>query len=415
MGFLFFRIIAPLLLLTIQYVLLRRTLRWLKEQYPSSAWMKTTAISMFAVFNLAFLAVALFRPRITDFPDWFLYAGVYPFYTWHTATFIMGVVLLLATIVRSPFRLGSWVARKTPVTRPYVERVRSSASYQQFDVARRQFLRLGMYGLTGVAFGGTAFGLTIGKRRLDITEATFAIPNLAPELNGFTIALASDIHSSVFMTQQMMETCVQTLNSLQADLIAVTGDFVNSLTEEVYPFAEAFSGLNAPHGVYGVMGNHDFFAPNPDVVAKEIDDCGLRLLRDDKVVIEKNGGKFYLVGIDDAGRPERAAARMDAAIANAHLPIPRILLCHRPYFLQQAAERNIDLTLSGHTHGGQIVLGRFSRIVLAPAAIASGYVWGKYALGNSQMYVSRGVGTVGPPIRINCPPEITRIRLVRAA
>jgi uncharacterized protein len=93
------------------------------------------------------------------------------------------------------------------------------------------------------------------------------------------------------------------------------------------------------------------------------------------------------------------------------LAIPRILLCHRPYYLKTASEKNIDLVLSGHTHGGQVVFGRFGDVVIAPSRLASRYVAGKYRMGNTHMYVSRGIGTVGLPIRINCPPEITMITL----
>jgi len=187
---------------------------------------------------------------------------------------------------------------------------------------------------------------------------------------------------------------------------------VNSQVSEVYPFAESFSNLRASHGVYGVMGNHDFYNHDPELVAREVDECGITLLRDDKTIVEKDGGQFYLIGVDDVGRANNAMVRMDEAIGYAPLKIPRILLCHRPYYLPQAAARKIDLVLSGHTHGGQVVLGRFGDVVLAPASLASHYIAGKYSFGTTNMYVSRGVGTVGLPIRLNCPPEITKITLV---
>jgi len=95
--------------------------------------------------------------------------------------------------------------------------------------------------------------------------------------------------------------------------------------------------------------------------------------------------------------------------------MPRVLLSHRPYFIGEAGAAGVDLVLSGHTHGGQIVLGRIGDVTLTPAALASPYIWGKYRLGGTQMYVSRGIGTVGLPMRINCPPEITKITLRPAA
>jgi hypothetical protein len=271
-----------------------------------------------------------------------------------------------------------------------------------------------MYGLTALSFGGSTYGLLVEKKSCEITTAEFAIPDLPPQLSGFTIALISDIHSSVFMGRSEMDRYVDVVNSLGADMIAVPGDFVNSLNEEVYPFAESFSGLRAPYGIYGVMGNHDFFALDPELVAREVDGCGVRLLRNEKVIIEKNGGQMCLLGIDDTGRPQRASERIETALGHTPPGIPKILLCHRPYFLQQAAEKSIHLVLSGHTHGGQLVFGQLGDTVLAPASLASRYIWGKYRINGTHMYVSRGIGTVGIPIRVNCPPEVTKITLTRA-
>ena len=211
-----------------------------------------------------------------------------------------------------------------------------------------------------------------------------------------------------------MDMYCKAMMSLGTDIIVIPGDFVNSQTEEVYPFAESFSALHAPGGVYGVMGNHDFYAPDPERVAREVDGCGVKLLRNDNMIIAKNGAHLALIGIDDVGRADRAVAHMQSAARGVPDVLPRILLCHRPYYLEQASSLGMDLVLSGHTHGGQIVLGHIGAVTLTPASLASPYVWGHYSRGNTQMYVSRGIGTVGLPIRINCPPEITRITLRRA-
>jgi predicted MPP superfamily phosphohydrolase len=194
-------------------------------------------------------------------------------------------------------------------------------------------------------------------------------------------------------------------------MIAVPGDFVNANVREIAPFGEAFSALRAPSGVFGVLGNHDFYTGSPDIVAREVTSCGIRVLRNESIEIRKNGARISVLGVDDIGRYATAPMLMDKTIASAPPGVVRILLCHRPYFIQEAAERNIGLILSGHTHGGQIVFARIGNAVIAPARIASPYIWGKYRLNDTHMYVSRGVGTVALPIRINCPPEITLITL----
>ena len=406
-----FRIVIPALLLAIQYMLYRKARRWISTSFPGRKWAVLTLTLLFLLFNAMIVAAAIVQPSLLQLPQWALLVFVYPFFIWHGAVFFVGLVLLLLFLVKLPFRIGMFFARRIHPVRERIESIQESRPFRQFDASRRVFLRRSMEGLTALSFAGNAYGLAIGRNCYDINKAEFVIPNLDPALDGFSIALVSDIHSSAFMTRQQMDECVREVNALRADLIVVPGDFVNSMVDEVYPFAESFANLKAPLGVYGVMGNHDFYTRDPELVAKEVDGCGVRLLRDDKTIIEKNGAKLYLVGVDDVGRSWTGNVRLDQAIGSAPLPIPRILLCHRPYYLEEAATRKIDLVLSGHTHGGQIVFAQFGGMTLAPAALASRYIWGPYRVDQTQMYVSRGIGTVGIPVRLNCPPEITRIVL----
>lgn len=408
-----FRILIPLIVVGIQFILFRKTERWLKSKAPNSRSLRLLERGLFLVMNVGFIYAFLDRPAHQSVVPWWIQFGMYLFYFWHSACFFIGVFLLISNIVKSPFKLGLWIAAKIAPTREKLLHLRSKNSFQAFDSSRRTFMRRGMYGLSAVSFGGTAYGMFLEKNECDITSAEFVLPNLPGALDGFTIALASDIHSSIFMSKPEMDNYARLVNSMNADLIVVPGDFVTSDYHEVYPFVEAFHVLRAPLGVYGVLGNHDFYA-GADKVAKEVDSCGIKMLRNDKVMIEKNGARFYLAGVDDVGFSNRAPIKLDEAIGQTALQIPKILLCHRPYYLEEAADRNIDLVLSGHTHGGQIVLGKFGDVVIAPSSLVSKYVWGKYRERNTHMYVSRGIGTVGLPVRINCPPEITKITLKRA-
>lgn len=409
----FFRVILPSVIIGLQLLVYFRTIRWLKRLYPHRSWLRHVVRGLFIVFGGAALIIFIFRPRIDDVSGLFRFAAIYPYFLWHSATLFLALLILVSLIVKLPFKSAFWVTKKFSRPGKKIEQMQQSPSFQQFDASRRIFLQRSMYGLTALSFGGSAYGLLVGKNSYEVTEAEYAIANLPPQFDGFTVGLITDVHSSLYMTKEEMDEYVRAVNSLGVDLIVVDGDFVNSAIREVYPFAESFSELKAPYGAYGVMGNHDFYNENPDLVAKVVDDCGVRLLRNDKAIIEKNGGKLYLIGVDDVGRAHSSQIKLAESIGHAPLDIPRILMCHRPYYLEEAASHDIDLVLSGHTHGGQIVLGRLGDVVIAPASIASKYVWGNYELGNTKMYVSRGIGTVGLPIRINCPPEITRIRLVR--
>lgn len=414
-GSVLFRIVIPALLLGIQVFLYWKSARWVRDRHHGKRGMLPLLRTVFLLFNAAAIVAAFTRPHLSDFPQWFLYAVVYPYIVWHAATFFIGLVLGVTALIKLPFKILWHGVRLVPVARQRMDHFQAAPAYRRFDASRRVFLRRTMYGVTAFSFGGTAYGMLLGKVNHDTTEARFPIQNLPPALSGFTIALISDIHSSAYMGKDEMDEYVRLVNDLACDLVVVGGDFVNGFVDEVYPFAEAFSNLRAPVGVYGVMGNHDFYTENPELVAREVVRCGIGLLRNDKTVVERNGGQFYLIGVDDPARSSSSSIRLDEAIGTAPLAIPKILLSHRPYYLNKAADRGIDLVLSGHTHGGQIVIGRVGDMVIAPASLASPYVWGRYSLRGTQMYVSRGIGTVGLPIRINCPPEITKITLVPAA
>jgi len=408
-----FRITMLAIVLGLQLLLYLIARRWLRGRFPARPRLQYLLAVPFILFNGAMTWVLLARPKIGAFSPWFITLAVNPFYIWHGATLILGVVVLAGLLIALPFKGLRMLLRVIPRVGPRIRSMEATPPAQKFDAGRRTFIRRGLTGLTAASFGGAAYGVLAGKSDLEYTRTGFVIPGLPEEFNGFTIGMVSDVHSSAFMTKTDMDVYVQGLLSLRADLIVVPGDFVNAMTDEVYPFAESFSALHAPFGVYGVMGNHDYFARDPERVAREVDGCGVRLLRNDNVLLRKGASTLTLMGLDDVGRPDRAASFMQTASKNIATPGPRILLCHRPYFLRQAAEQGIDLVLSGHTHGGQVVFGRFGDMTITPARIASEYVWGPYRLGAAQMFVSRGIGTVGIPMRINCPPEIAVITLTR--
>ncbi len=404
-----FRIIVPVLLLAAQWSLYKQAVRFLKNLSSTPSWAANSVLFFFIFFNIPFLILLFLHPYLNSFSNWIIYCVVYPVYVWQGATFfiflVLSIVKLFKMLFMAIFRVGKSIS---PIKRRIVI-VKSAPSFERFDNSRRTFLKTGAVALSAYSFIGATRGV-IDRNDFDIIERTIRIQNLPDAFKGFTIGLMSDIHSSVFMTKPEMDDYVTALNNLHSNVIFVPGDFVNSETEEVYPFAEAFSALRAPYGVYGCLGNHDFYA-DVDVVAKEVDGCGIKLLRNDAVKINKGNSFINLVGVDDIPINGTPDPYLDRALSSVQNPNPRILLCHKPYYLETMADRNIDLTLAGHTHGGQIVFARVGNIIVCPAALFSKYVWGLYKFGHSQMYVTRGIGTVGVPFRINCPPEITKITL----
>jgi predicted MPP superfamily phosphohydrolase len=405
------RILLALGLLLFQAAVYFGIVKWIRRNYPGRTLPVTVARILFLFFNLISVIVILARPRFAQMPPWMIFAGLYPYYLWYGATLFIGIGLLVSWIVRLPFRLLRRGARHIPAVERRIQRITGTPQYGRFDRSRRAFLRHGTVAVAGTALGAAAYGMYHERLALDQRDETFRVRGLHPGLDGFTIGFVTDIHSSIYMTREDMELIVRRLNALDCDLILLGGDYVNGQVSEVTAFGEAFSGLRARHGVFGVTGNHDFYTSDTEAVLREIRSSGVQLLRNESLQIRRNGGAFTLVGVDDHGRSATRATPIDAPLREAGTDLPRLVLCHRPYPFPAAAAQGVDLMLSGHTHGGQVVLARVGDFLLTPAALASPFVWGRYEMGRSQLYVSRGVGTVGIPVRINCQPEITRITL----
>lgn len=404
-----FKTVTMLVILLGQWYLLRKVLNYFRTVKSFPQWIGPVTIAVFIVFNIPLVFISTYLWRLTQMPEILIYL-LTPVFIWHMATVFIAFVLLLGSTVTFPFTVAGKLSSLHPPTKEYIVTMKSTQRYRQFDASRRAFLQKGVIGVSAYSFIGATAGV-VGNDDHEIIHTTITIPKLPDAFKGFTIGLISDIHSSVFMNKQDMSDYVAIMNSLKTDLVVVTGDMVNSQTTEVYPFAEAFSDLKADYGVYGVLGNHDFFTNNVDLVAKEIDDCGVKLLRNDAVKIHKDQSYLNLIGVDDIGRRTDPDDYLSRALSSAKNDLPKILLCHKPYYFDNAARMNIDLTLSGHTHGGQIVFATVDRTPISFAALASKYVAGKYTLGESTLYVNKGIGSVGVPFRINCPPELTVITL----
>ncbi len=402
--FILLRIVVGGIVLGIQ-LYFYRTLKSMMTPRSRRGWVIKVLRLLFAIFSTPIIVLLFWPAFLSHVPATIGAIIFYPTYCWHFSWFIVFLFIVLESLLN--FLVAS--ARKL-LPRQRSHNAHRSNAEVAFEPTRRNFLQKSVVAAAGTIFSISTYG-AITHDQFEMTRISILINNLPSAFDGFTVALLSDIHSSIFMSRATMEEYVKATMELRPNLISVTGDFVNSMVEEVYPFAEAFSGLSAPHGVFGVLGNHDYYTHNVERVARVVNECGIRLLRNEHVVVEKEDAKITLAGIDDAGNFSVAQQLLDRSMVWASEKFPKILLSHRPYYLREFLSRGIDLTLSGHTHGGQIVLARFGNDVIAPARMASPYVAGLYSLSSSQMYVSRGIGTVAVPIRVNCPPEITLITL----
>ncbi len=349
------------------------------------------------LFNLPF-AFLYFSPQMfyQGFAREFI---MIPFYAYQTLSV---AVLLTAAVVYPLKSILKRVRRRD--NRKFSEWMRPVPAQ-----SRRSFLKKTAIGLGGYAFVGSMYGI-YNRDDYKIENVILRTKDLPAQLAGLKIVMISDIHAGLYMTEDDMSKYSEELNKLNADIIFMPGDFVTSKTSEVIPFVKAFSGLKSKFGTYACLGNHDFFA-NPNTITEKLEENRIKVLRNSSVELDINGSKLMLSGVDDGRHADFVKVAHEANSLNT----TRILLCHKPYYFDDAVAGGYDIMLSGHTHGGQIVFVDVLGFKLTPATFASPYVAGKYRRGDSVLYVSRGIGTIGLPLRLNCPPEITVFTLMQKA
>src|SRR6185369_12743529 len=241
---------------------------------------------------------------------------------------------------------------------------------------------------------------TIEHKRIQLNR-------LPKAFDGFRVVQLSDVHHGPFSDREQIERAVEAANRLQPDIIALTGDYISKERHYAAPCAEMLGKLKARYGVYAVLGNHDHWtdaALITDLFRAE----GITVLINQGMRFELNGSAFWLAGVDDT---MVGLEDISLALAGARENEMKLLLAHNPIVLRRAARADVDLVLSGHTHGGQVALrsdpspsgGRRRR-----------FLKGLGRLGSTQIYVNRGLGTVVLPIRYGCPPEVSLLELRRS-
>jgi len=390
---------------------------YLRERLPDPARperarrVRLGLATIFALFNLPWVLVA---GRALAGSMWGVgripYLG--PWIAWQLLGWIFGVLVaayvIVKLVVRGSRELGAVLlgARRTAPHRDGPLPVPGSR------ISRRRFLARATYSYAaaGAALSTYGIGSAYGLPRL--TRRTLTFPNLPPGLDGLTLLHLSDLHAGIHLGADRMQEIVRQVNALAPDLIVQTGDMIDISRAYIPPYVRAFRELRAPLGIVTVLGNHDRYAGEPEVI-RGCRDAGQILLQNDCQLIERGGATLALLGIDDphnwtADDPQ--PADVAAALRRAPRAAFQILLAHRPGAWDTAAPRGIPLTLAGHIHGGQLYL---PGIGWSPGRLITKYVMGHFQRGDSQLYVSRGIGVVGVPIRVFAPPEIELFTLRR--
>ncbi len=279
--------------------------------------------------------------------------------------------------------------------------------------ARRQFLERSANVVVGAPFVAGAYGLLYGRLNLQTTQQRIRLQRLPKAFAGFRIAQLSDIHIGPFMTAEQIRKYVEITNRLKPDLIALTGDFVTWDPSTQHAVVNALTGLHAPFGIFGCLGNHEAWSHTEDSITRMFQDVGIRILRGERVPVTTAGQSFNLMGVDfetsrhmSPGSEKFVHTYLQGVESLIAPETANILMSHNPDTFDRAAEMGIGLSLAGHTHGGQVAL-EFVSPEIAPSRLVTPYVSGWFQKPGGQLYVNRGIGTIGVPIRIGAPPEIT--------
>lgn len=272
------------------------------------------------------------------------------------------------------------------------------------DLNRREFLKAAGLAVGGGLVTATSY-LAINDESQDpvVDRVPIRLKNLHPALEGFTMLQMTDLHLYPLTQTSLIEKSVVMANSLNPDLVVMTGDYVWQVLDAIDELAPILSGLNARYGVYSSLGNHDYWL-DAEVITATMEAAGLPVLVNQGLTIQQGGGSFYLAGLDDgwSGNPD-----LDATLEGAKPGDPVILLCHEPDLADLfSKDGRVDLQLSGHTHGGQIRIPGIGALILP--YLGRKYDFGMYKINDMLLYTNRGIGVISEPVRYNCPPEITQ-------
>jgi uncharacterized protein len=317
----------------------------------------------------------------------------------------------------------------------------AGASEERIDHTRRYFFHAAGVIAGAVPFVSAAYGFVAERFQFSVREIEIRIANLPPAMDGMRITQLSDIHIGPYMPTAQVRRAVGMANELNGHLTVITGDFVSSKSDPLEECITELSHLRAPLGVWGCNGNHEIYAQAESKSAELFQRFGMKLLRLENAELRWQGNAFNLIGVDYQRQRDTEGKHAPMLFGVDRLvrrDVPNILLSHNPNTFRKAAELGIELSLAGHTHGGQVkveildhrwspaqfltpyVAGLYRRPLLAPAnagdaADSSGLQVAVSDLHcSSAIYVNRGLGTIGAPVRLGVPPEITLITLRRA-
>jgi predicted MPP superfamily phosphohydrolase len=407
-----------------------------------SSWRKGIRGALIAA--LAVIALAAFaavtrnmRGVISRGSWWSAFLGL-----WLTSSiFSYLFVKVIAGVERLWRRLQTSFSAKPMVPSTPPALAMGSAQAENINHSRRYFFQAAGTIAGAVPFVSAAYGFAEERFRFYVREVQIPIANLPPALDGLRITQLSDIHIGSYMPVAQVRRAVGMANEIGGDLTVVTGDFVTGRSDPLEDCIAELSRLRAPLGVWGCNGNHEIYARAEEKSAELFQKFGMKLLRQENAELRWHGSAFNLLGVDYQRQRDSEGNRAPMLVGIQTLvrrDVPNILLSHNPNSFPRAAELGIELSLAGHTHGGQVrveildhrwspaefltpyVADLYRRPLFAPSGLKKPEDSALHQIiipqpqATSALYVNRGLGTIGAPVRLGVPPEITLITLRRA-
>jgi predicted MPP superfamily phosphohydrolase len=411
-------VVILLIFLASQLYWFRRIAEW-GEKLISNRQLRRALAGAGAIIYIVLFAYQIAWHRGSGTPTHMTWeAAVFqaPFQAWVIGSLLGFAIAILFWTGDRLTRLAAWCYRKA---QSWGQARSGSGAPDLPSPQRRQFLEQAAKVVSATPFVASAYGLVYGRIEVETTHQPLKLKRLPKAFHGFRIAQLSDIHIGPFMTAREVQKCVSIANQLRPDLVVLTGDFITWDPATQDDVVNVLADLKAPFGRFGCLGNHELWADVEDSITEMFARRDIRMLRDTTAVVTSQGEKLNLIGVDyqsrrrfgpPGGRPVRQYLE---GVDRLMLPdTVNILLSHNPNTFDRAAELGIDLSLAGHTHGGQVTL-EFIHPDLSPSRLITDYGRGRFEKRGSQLYVNRGIGTIFVPIRLGATPEITLFELVR--
>lgn len=396
-----FRIVISVAMVFIHLYLWKRLVKDTTHS-GRTRWILTGALSVGPVFMIA----ALNLPKVTglEMAGWYSWPG----YLWMAYVLYLFLILVVLEPVR--FATRKWVEKRTrePVTVESTEPMgEAPATLDAASLSRRLLLaRSSAVAATVASAGIVGFGASTALGAPDVLRVPIRLRRLDPAMNGFRIAVVSDIHLGPLLGRSHVERLVRMINETESDLVAIVGDLVDGTVSELGHAAEPLQDLVSREGSFFVTGNHEYILEGTVPWLAEVERLGVHNLGNENTVIRRGSAGFDLAGVNDiAGRRHSDPPDYDRALTGIDPSRPTVLLAHQPVMVKEAAERGVDLQISGHTHGGQLWPLQYVVEAIQPALA------GLSTFDETQLYVTRGAGFWGPPVRIGAPPDITVLSL----